>query len=321
MELRFANRIASLISRATPIKELIVRPHLSLIPALLLAASPAAMAAAPAKDSEIVVKGSNQEIRDTLKDMIDEAKSSEQLGRFEQKLCPRVIGYPADWTETLQRLVRKNATAAGLKLQKDDCRPNALIIFIDEPQKLVSELGKAQPDFFGFKTGEERAAIAAEYQPIYSWRVTDIRSANGEELGRVNQFNGGPADAYIVRNAKATRTSENTRQDITLSFAVMDIKRTEGKTMRQLADIATMHLLLDLAKDADKAANPDSILTLFANDAEPTSMPKRMSVMDKAVLSGMYRYGDNAQKANVQRGRIAQEVKRKEKEAAGQTEN
>jgi hypothetical protein len=271
--------------------------------------------------AEIVVEGTKAELRSTLREMLNTAQSSTQIGRIEQEFCPWVIGLPADWAEILQKLVRKNAQLAGLRLQPDGCRPSALVIFINEPKKLVLELGKADPSLFGNRTEAERIAIAKDDQPIYSWRVTEIRSANGEAMSRARSIPGRVAnskigvDALIVRNAKAARTSENTRQDILLSFAVVDIERTVGKSLRQLADIATMHLLLDLTEKAQGLAEPDSILRLFSEETNLDSAPTQMSVTDKAMLSGTYRFIGNDQRADVQVGRIAQEVKRKKEEA------
>ncbi|HMS20330.1 hypothetical protein [uncultured Sphingorhabdus sp.] len=119
-----------------------------------IATSPAMAQAEPEKNSDIVVKGRTEELRYMLKDMLNESASSKQIGRFEQRLCPKGVGFPADWSKMLEDMVRKNATTGGLKLQKEGCKPNAMIIFIDEPQRLVSEMGKALPEFFGHMTEE-----------------------------------------------------------------------------------------------------------------------------------------------------------------------
>ncbi|HMT41944.1 hypothetical protein [Sphingorhabdus sp.] len=280
-----------------------------------IATSPAMAQAEPDKNADIVVKGRTEELRYMLKDMLNESASSKQIGRFEQRLCPKVVGFPADWSKMLEDMVRKNATTAGLKLQKEGCEPNAMIIFIDEPQRLVSEMGKALPEFFGHMTEEQRTALSASYRPVYSWRVTDIRSSRGVELKKTDSFNGEASNAYVVRNAQATRTSENTRQDILLSFAVMDIAKTEGKSLRQLADMATMHLLLDLSQEAESVASPDSILTLFGATSDAAALPKRMSVMDKSMLTGTYKFRNNALKAGQQRGMIAKEIKEADEKA------
>ncbi len=294
-----------------------MRAHiLSLILACAIWAAPGhAETAADGKDP-IVVEGRAKELRYILKDVLAVSGEEQQIGRFERKLCPKVVGFPADYSAIIERLVRNNAAEAGLKLQKEDCKPNALVIFIDEPQRLVSELAKAEPEFFGHMGDADRAALSAVYQPIYSWRVTDVRSSRGVELQTLQAINGEASNARIVRNAEATRMHENTRQDILLSFAVVDIAKTEGKSMRQLADLATMHLMMDIKADAEKASAPESILTLMADGHAPDALPPRMSVMDKAMLRGLYQFGDNAQKASVQRGRIAKEIAKQEGQAA-----
>ena len=294
-------------------------PFLFAIPLMLLASTPTEEATVQKKDKpEIVVTGNKRELRYILKDMLAVSADTKQIGRFERKICPKVIGYPADYSAILERLIRGNATNAGSELASDDCRPNAVLIFIDEPQRLVSELADAVPGYFGHKTEKQRDALPANYAPIYSWRVVDIRSYEGQELQGTENITGRLAGgsamndantAKVVRWAKATRLGENTRQDILLSMAVVDITKTEGKSLRQLADLATMHLLLDLDSNAPTAAPADSILRLFDDGLDGVSAPARMSVMDRAMISGLYSIRDNALTEAAQRGRIADKIK------------
>lgn len=289
------------------------------LPLILFASAPSEEATPPKKEkSEIVVTGSKQELRYLLKDMLAVSADTKQIGRFERKICPKVVGYPADYSAILERLIRVNAQAAGSELAKEDCRPNAVLIFIDEPQRFVAELADAVPGYFGHKTEKQRDALAADYAPVYSWRVVDIRSHEGQELQGTETITGRLAGgsamndantAKVVRWAKATRVGENTRQDILLSMAVVDITKTEGKSLRQLADLATMHLLLDLDSNAPTAAPADSILRLFDDGLDGGSAPARMSAMDQAMISGLYSIRDNALTEAAQRGRIADKIK------------
>jgi hypothetical protein len=111
-----------------------------------------------------------------------------------------------------------------------------------------------------------------------------------------------------VRNANSSRVTSNVRYDIMTSFAAIDIGKTPGRTLRQLADYATMNLMLDLSRDAAHKAAPESILSLF-NVADPEAAPQQMSAMDKGALRGLYAQKKNNVSAAVQRGRMAKAMK------------
>ncbi len=261
-----------------------------------------------AAEPEIVVEGQRKQLSAQLKQLFNES-SSGQLGRFEESVCPMVIGFPAEWTGILDGLLRKNIAAAGLKVQDTGCRPNALLIFIDDPQTVVQGLYEAQPRFFGVIDRADFLALSNVKRPIYSWHVIEQRSRDGEQLGNITSINGsnvGQSGVKIVRNAAATRTYENVREDMLLSFAVIDKPATAGKSLRQLADIATMHLLLDIKPAAQTSS--DSILTLFAERGANSAAPERMSDLDKRTVAGLYALNANNYTASVQRGRMAARI-------------
>lgn len=274
----------------------------------------------------IVVEGQRKTLTKMLRDVIAEAPTG-QIGRFETKLCPKVIGLPADWSSRIEAMVRKNAEIAGLTMQPADCRPNALVIFIDEPQRLVSELSKAENGFFGHIDMHDKKRLIETARPVYSWRVLDIKDRDGLDLGVVGSIpvatgpngasasggpGGMPVNARIVRNARAAHIGENTRQDILLSFAVFDTAKAEGKTLRQLADMATLHLLLDIKLDSEAQAAKDSILSLFVPRSNGAALPERMSSVDQAMLAGLYQIKDNALNARAQRSKIVTRIRKSE---------
>ncbi len=282
-----------------------IKSSLAVAFAILAMSAPVSAVAA---ESEIVVEGQRKQLSAQLKQLFNES-SSGQLGRFEESVCPLVIGYPEDWTGILDGLIRKNMETAGLTVQDTGCKPNALLIFIDDPQTTVKGLYEAQPRFFGVMDRADFLQLTNKKRAIYSWHVIEQRSRDGVQLGNITSINGSAVSqsgVKIVRNAAATRNYENVREDMLLSFAVIDKPLTEGKSLRQLADIATMHLLLDIKPEAQTAG--DSILTLFANRSPDAALPERMSDLDKRTVAGLYDLTGNNYKASVQRGRMASKI-------------
>ena len=269
-------------------------------------------------NQEIIVRGQKKEIAKALRDLIRPSGAAEQLAQFEDDICPLVAGMPRDWTAVLTRMIRDNVVAAGGKVAPvvpgKKCRVNAVVIFIDQPQELVAALAEAEPDFFSMTPREMKYFTEAK-RPVTSWHVTDMRDRDGQELasmGSLTDPSSGanlPTDAKIVRQASATRLYSNIREDMLTGFVVIDRQATVGKSLRQLADLATMHLLLDVRQDAG-AKDSGSILSLFEPRPADSPGPRSMSRFDRGALAGFYTQRENNRTASQQRENIAEAIKR-----------
>lgn len=273
-----------------------------------------AVAASPPEES-VVVQGQRRAITQQLKQIIALA-DSEQLARFEDEICPMVIGMPRDWTAPLTRMIRDNVVAVGGKVGKPGCTINAAVIFIDQPLELVKAFAEAEPGYFNM-TPRELQQFTAVQRPVTSWHVTDMRGRDGEELGSVRSIvdpSSGAAlptdsSAKVTRNFTAGRLVSPVREDMLVGFVVFDRMATPGKTLRQLADLATMHLLLDVKPDAGKA-NAGSILSLFEPRPEGATPPARLTRFDRGTLTGFYTQRENNRTASQQRENIAKAIEK-----------
>lgn len=261
-----------------------------------------------ADNDVIVVQGQKKEIAQALRQLIKPSGGAEQLARFEDDICPLVAGMPRDWTQVLTRMIRDNVVAVGGKVGKPGCTVNAVVIFIDQPLELVKALAEAEPDFFAM-TPREMTYFTSIQRPVTSWHVTDTRDRDGQELGSVGSIAGSPADAKIVRSASASRLYSTIREDMLTGFVVIDRQATLGKSLRQLADLATMHLLLDVKQDAG-AKDVTSILSLFEPRPEGAAAPRRLSRFDRGALAGFYTQRENNRTASQQRSNIADAIRK-----------
>jgi hypothetical protein len=228
--------------------------------------------------------------------MIDES-SGDQLARFEAEICPVVIGMPADWTAILTRIIRENVVAAGGKIGREGCSVNAAAIFIDQPQELLWALNKEEPSFFMNMSPREFDQFSGPRRAAYSWHTSNTYTKDGAHMDKVTRF------------ASATRLYTNVREEMESGLVVIDRRATIGKSLRQLADFATMHLMLDVnwrSPHMDRS----SILSLFhSHDQGP---PMRMSSFDRNALSGFYLQRENNRTADQQRQNIARAIERQE---------
>ena len=300
-----------------------IRPLHATAAALLVAAAPglaqidvrSSTSAEQPSNESIVVQGQRRQIAQALRKLIAPA-DSEQLARFEDEVCPMVIGMPRDWTASLTRMIRDNIAAVGGKVGKPGCTVNAAVIFIDQPLELIKAFAEAEPGFFNM-TPRELAKFTAASRPVASWHVTDMRGRDGEELGGVRSIvdpNSGAhlpvnSSAKVTRSVTVGRLASPVREDMLVGFVVVDRQQTPGKSLRQLADLATMHLLLDVNQDAG-ARDPGSILSLFEGHGEGGAPPMRLSKFDRGALRGIYTQRENNRSARQQAENIARAIEK-----------
>lgn len=295
-----------------------IRPIAALLAATLLTAPLAAQvgvraSSATSQASEeqdaIIIRGERKkEIAKALRQMIQPTSKGEQLARFEDKVCPMVIGMPRDWTAKMTKMIRDNIVAVGGKLEAPGCKPNALAIFIDQPNELIAALHEEEPHLFDM-TPRAFDTFAKLPGPIWSWHVTDMRDRDGNQLAQGSMQGN---DFAVVKQASASRLYTNIRQDMLAGFVVVDRPKTVGKSLRQIADLVTMHLLLDVKPDAG-SRDPGSILSLFAPRAENEALPARFSSFDKGALTGFYTQRENNRTARQQQLNIAGSIAKAEK--------
>ena len=227
-----------------------------------------------------------------------------------------VIGMPRDWTAKLTRMIRDNVVAIGGKVGKPGCKVNAAVIFIDQPLELIKAFADAEPGYFNM-TPRELAQFTAVQKPVASWHVSDMRGRDGEELGSVRSIvdpGSGvqlPVDsqAKVTRGISSGRLVTPVRDEMLVGFVVVDRMATPGKSLRQLADLATMHLLLDINQKAG-TRDPGSILSLFEDRPEGLSAPMRLSKFDRGALRGFYTQRENNRSARQQAENIAKAIEK-----------
>ena len=292
--------------------------------AFLLSATPAiAQAQSASGDEEVTVQGYRKAVTDILRERFSQSQS--QLARFETKLCPMVIGMPTDWTANLTKLIRDNIVEFGGKLAEPGCTVNATVIFSDQPHEFIQAFAKKQPAYFVMSPRELEQFTAAP-RPVVSWHVTEVRSRDGQDMQGMREVtqsetvnvggnsidvtrDSGAISAKVNRQSAATRLYTNVREDMLIAFVVVDRQQTPGRSMRQLADVATMHMLLDIKQDAG-TKDSTSILSLFEPRPEGVEPPARMSQIDRGIVEGLYSLKQNNRSAAQQYSHIAETIRR-----------
>ena len=271
-------------------------------------------------DESIVVEGQRLSVNRLVTETITDA-GVEALARFEEPICPGVVGLGLAQAVKVADMIRANIAALGGRLQQPGCTPNATVILVEQPVEFVRQFAKEQPGYFTM-TPREFELFTARPRPVVSWHTTETRARDGQELDGAKQlsdrnkklFNTNAANsvginAQVVRNSAATRLYTNTREDMAFGFAVIDSGKLPGKTLRQLADLATLHLLLDIRQDAGTSSR-GSILSLFEDRPQGVAAPAELSAFDKAMVQGLYGPSENNRTAAQQFSQIATAIRR-----------
>ena len=290
--------------------------------AALLISSPliAQSDATPPEEESIIVEGQRTSVHRLVSDTINDA-GVEALARFEDRICPGIVGLNGAQAVKLADMIRANIAALGGKVADPGCTANATVILVDEPVEFVKKFAKTEPGFFTMNP-REFELFTARPRAVASWHVTETRARDGQELDGAKQLSdrnkkiantqaatGVSINATVVRNSAATRLYTNTREDMAFGFAVIDKQKLPGKTLRQLADLATLHLLLDVRQDAG-ASNRGSILSLFEDRPQGVSAPAEMTQFDRAMVQGLYAPSENNRTAAQQFTQIATAIRR-----------
>lgn len=273
-----------------------------------------------ASDESIVVEGQRANVNRLVMDTITDA-GVEALARFEDEVCPGVVGLGGDQALRLVQMIRDNVAQLGGRLAAPGCTANATVILVDQPVEFVKKFAKTEPGFFTM-TPREFDQFTARPRAVASWHVTETRDRDGQELDGSNKLSDRKKkiadtqaalsvgiNARVVRQSAATRLYTNTREDMMFGFAVIDRQKLPGKTLRQLADLATLHLLLDIKQTAG-SNSPGSILSLFEERPEGVAAPAHLTNVDRAMVQGLYAPSENNRTAAQQFTQIATAIRR-----------
>lgn len=263
---------------------------------ILLFSAPAAYAQEapkpPAPDNNITVTGQAQKpikrAQHYIRKVLD--TNDGQLARFIDPVCPLVVGLPDRFRSAIEDRVRTVAGAASVRLAKDKCEPNLMIVFADNSDALIALMRKRRnAAFTNLDDGALRDAFKSG--PIHAWRLVVTR----DEVGNISTGNDDPDYPPMM---------EGETQAITINaVVVMDRKVALGKSVRQLGDYVVMRTLVGAKPPAKGSIASASILSLFDPAVAPP--PTELSDMDIGLLAGLYRMKNPFEEGSDQAWRIS----------------
>jgi len=282
--------------------------------AALLAASTAA--AQPASDPNIVVTGERDP--PTEREITEQARNISIVGdpldnplpRFEDWICPGVLGLTEEAAGYIIQRIRYNAEQYNLRLSPDDgtCEPNLIVAFIDDAQNSLVELARSNGYMLAGLSVSDRGELLEAPGAARVWVNTLTRTRDGmptqssrdakgapERQGSVSAGSdggGNPLSApygmglppVAATNQAHSRIFFPVREDIVSVMVLFDRAQVRGKSLLQLADYATMRSLATTRETRGEPA-AETILSLFDGEGPK---PARLTAFDLAYLESLY---------------------------------
>lgn len=202
----------------------------------------------------------------------------EPLARFEDRLCPGIIGLATEHAALMIDRIRDDAYDFDISLQDDGCDANFIIMFTQDSQQAMREMMDRQPWLFQFHDSREKREML-EPGPARVWAWTQPHTRDGIPVAQ--STDNGSAPVLSAWSAHS-RIYTAVRHDITSVIVMYDMNAVRGKSLIQLADYAVMRGLAQTRPVDDGPM--DSILTLFTEEAPPQSL----TLFDRAYLRSLY---------------------------------
>lgn len=204
------------------------------------------------------------------------------LARFQDEVCPGIVGVQQDSAEAMVGLIRQNAAELGLRLGDPAiCEPNLLVAVMDDPSAYLDDLRTRRPYLFDWLGKDELQALFKTPGPAHTWTRVLTYSRDGIPVYHSQSLTDLP---WTTMMAAHSLIYVPVRRDIASSMVLIEKKAVQGLSVAQVADYATMRGLSgDQAEKLD--APGETILSLFGAGA---GKPAGLTRSDKIFLRTLY---------------------------------
>lgn len=270
-----------------------------------------------AAEPTIVVTGqarTDAQIRDEAKGFVRAVAAapgvSDQLGRWNQPVCVKVLGgTPAEEAMVIDR-IRVVATDAGIRLAKrKSCAPNLLVAFTHEPGNVVGQVLARRPHTArSLAIGSRNDLVQGTY-PVRWWYDLKLEGRSGEaamgdhpallnSLDTPNNAGAAPGGGFAqsehqsgnVADFSSSLIGSKSRQSIGAATVIVDVNRVRGRTPEALASYIAMVALAPIKLPPRPVPMP-TITNLFHGAAAERAID--LSEWDRAYIAALYKTAAN----------------------------
>jgi len=219
--------------------------------------------------------------------MTQDRSPTGQIARWNDPICVNVANLDQPYAGYLIDRIYTIAESLKLKTGKDDCKPNVLVVATTDADAVVRQLGTA-----GVPAKDLKELMKP--RPVRWFNLSESRNVDGRPI---NGFNPGELNVNRTTNP-ASRISEQTREATVTSIVVVDFKLTNGTSWPQLIDYVALVVIAKPHFGVDY--DGPTILALFKDRDNETTMPQGLTRQDQGFLRGLYSSFDLAAGASQQ---------------------
>jgi hypothetical protein len=204
------------------------------------------------------------------------------LARFEDPLCPGVVGLQIEAAEEMVGRIRARAAEFGRALAPEGtCEANMVVAVVEDGLAFARRMQDENGWLFAELSQSDRAAALNAPGPARAILRVRARSRDGMPIPRRENLVDLPQTEQWMAHSKIYTA---TRNDILYSLILIDRAAVRGLNVAQLADYALYRSLTrTLPQTPDTRA--DSILALFDGGA---ARPAGLTDFDRAYLTELY---------------------------------
>ncbi len=255
------------------------------------------------QDNPIIVTGQrpakDSEVRAALRELAMRGRSMDRpLARFQEQLCVSVFGLGDRFGTQVKKRIERNAREAGLAVETRLCKPNATVVVVRNPDRLVEATFKRRGRVISPEARRNVRAAQERGDVALAWSIEEITAAPGgaaavsSDVASAVGFGSGALGPPGFTSISASRLRPNFALSRTNAMIVFDVDRLAGVHLNQLADFATMRLLSDPQAVVDLQVGAlGSILTLFDHGIDQAA--PELTPLDRAYLTGLYKMRSN----------------------------
>lgn len=282
----------------------------------LLVQTPAAPQVPPAQEpaqlEEVVVEG--RRLRSVIQDFVGEVAAPAGVrgpARWNGPVCIGVVNLRGEVAQYIVDRASDVARELGLSAGEPGCSPNVLIIAAADGRAVADGIVEARRSAFRpGGSGMTRSLRALEEfrtseAPVRWWHVSaPVDSETGQLATRLPGY-----DAPMTNVSSASRIRTDIRDDLLKAIIVVDVQKTAGVSLAQLADYCALVALAQVDPEADVAAF-ETVLNVFADPATPGLTP-----WDMDYLKALYGVEQNSVGANARGAEIVDQMMRRARAA------
>lgn len=274
----------------------------ALSPATHAAASAAASSAAKTKLSKVTIEASRlrHQVDHFVTSVLKQPPSRESLLRWDEPVCPLVVGLPRNRGDFILRRISQAARDAHAPLAGRHCEANLFIVVTPHPDHVLKQWMARDPQVNTRHGVAPLDRFLHSRQPVRVWYNAvpgcpggSSRSASsGSSVVSVNLLpdkgtgtaspNAGMGPVYC-QNGIDTHLTYGEIRSIAYAIVVANTRKLTHVTIGQLADYVSLVGLADIRPHAEGSGAP-TILRLFRGPAAPQGM----TPWDRALLYSLY---------------------------------